>query len=190
MAKDARDPLELCGAGSVAPPVHLLRGSGAEGVEPAAEPRATRVVTFLLDGSRYAVALAAAERVHGMVAVSPVPGAPPVVWGAINLEGRVVPVVDLRRRLRLPPHAYGLSAHLLIVQTPRRKLAVPADEVLGVTGIDPAAITPADAVIPGLGRVAGIAALPEGILFIYDIEAFLTSDEERTLSEALGEERA
>lgn len=144
-------------------------------------------VELLIAESHFAVPLSAADRVHLMAAVSPVPGAPAVVLGAINLEGGVVPVVDLRRRLGLPPRAYGLAAHLLILRTPRRRLAVAADEVLGVSEMDPSVIAPAEAVLPGLSRVTGIAARPGGLLFIYDIEAFLTADEEGQLDEALKE---
>jgi len=145
-----------------------------------------QLVTFLIDGTRYAVALSATERAFPMVAASAVPGAPPVVLGAVNIAGEVVPVVDLRRRLGLGPRSYGLGAHLLLLRTSRRPLAVAADEVQGVADIDGRSIAPRETVIPGLGPVAGIAALPDGLLFIYDIEAFLTQDEERQLGRALG----
>ena len=153
-----------------------------------AGPRPTRsdLVAFAVDGSRYAVPLSSVDRVLPMVAVQRVPGAPGVVMGAINLEGRVVPVVDLRRRLDLPSRDYGLDAHLLIVQTSRRTLAIAADETSGVVGVDPGSVTPTEVVLPRVRRVAGIAALPDGLLFIHDIEAFLTRDEEREqISEAI-----
>lgn len=144
-----------------------------------------RLVVFTVAGSRYAVPVSSVERVFPMAAVEKVPGAPRVVLGAINLGGRVVPVVDLRRRLDFPSRDYGLDAHLLIVQTPQRTLALAVDEALGVAEVDPALVAPTDAVLPGLGRVAGIAALPDGLLFIHDIEAFLTPEEDRELGQAL-----
>jgi purine-binding chemotaxis protein CheW len=152
-------------------------------------PHASQLVVFAVEGSRYAVPLFSVERVLPMVAVPPVPGAPRVVLGAINLEGRVVPVVDLRRRLDLPSRDYGLAAHLLIVKTPQRTLAVAADEVTGAVSVDSRTVTLAGAILPGLGLVAGIAALPDGLLFIHDIEAFLTPGEERELRQALEQER-
>lgn len=144
-----------------------------------------RLVVFTVEGNRYAVPLSSVERVLLMVAVQPVPGAPRVVLGAINLAGRVVPVVDLRRRLGLPSREYGLDAHLLIVQTARRTLALTADEAIGLAEVDAASVAPTEVVLPGLGRIAGIAALPDGLLFIHDIEAFLTPEEERELGQAL-----
>lgn len=143
------------------------------------------LVVFVLDGTHYAVPLEGAERAFRMPSVSPLHGAPPMVMGAINLHGSVVPVVDLHSRLGLPPREYGLGAHLLIVHTPRRKLAIPTDEVLGVREVASGSVALTRALVPGLHAVAGIAALPEGLLFIHDLEAFLSADEERSLDQAL-----
>jgi purine-binding chemotaxis protein CheW len=146
-----------------------------------------RLVLFDLAGSRCAFPLEAVERVVPMVAVQPVPGAPRVVLGAIDLAGRVVPVVDLRRRLDLPARDYGPDARLLIVRTPRRTLAVPADDVTDVAEVDRRDVTPTATVLPGLGQVTGIVALPGSLLFIHDLEALLLPDEEHELARALGQ---
>ena len=143
-----------------------------------------RLVVFMVEGTRYAVPLSAVERAYAMAAVSPLPGAPPAVLGMINLHGRPVAVIDPRRRLGLSPREYGLAAHLLIARTPRRTLAIPTDEVLGVVELDVAAVTPVAAVAPGLPP-AGIAALPDGLLFIHDLDAFLTPEEEGQIERAL-----
>jgi purine-binding chemotaxis protein CheW len=144
-----------------------------------------QLVIFTIEGVRYALPLAAAERVLSMVRVSPLPGAPHVVTGVINLHGSPVPVLDIRRRLHLPPHEYGVSAHLFVARARERRIAIPADEVLGVSSIDAGAVTSTGAVLPGLGLVRGIACLPDGLVLIHDLEAFLSMDEERTLDEAL-----
>lgn len=157
---------------------------------PGSRAQASQVVVLIVEGSRYALPLSSVERVLPMLATEPVPGAPEPVLGAINLGGRVVPVVDPRRRLGLAAQNYGLDAHLLIVRTPRRVLALPADEVLGVQDIDAGSVTVTDAILPSVGRVTGIAALPDGLVFIHDLEAFLTPDEDRELERALQSAKA
>lgn len=149
------------------------------------ERQVTHFVIFTLDGGRHGLPLAAAERVLPMVAVTPLPGAPDVVLGMISLHGEPIPVFDLRRRLGLAPREYGVGAHLFIASTPRRRLSIPVDEVLGVEQIDSDSVAKADTVVPGLGPVAGIASLPGGLVLIHDLEAFLSIDDERTLDEAL-----
>ncbi len=147
--------------------------------------RDVRLVVFILDGARYAVRLSETERVLRMVAVSPLPGAPRVFAGVINLHGSVVPVVDVRRRLGLSPRAYGPDAHLLVVKSSRRALALPADEVLGVRTLPEGAEAEGRGVVPAPAAIAGIAALSDGLVFIHDLEAFLSDDEERSLDRAL-----
>jgi purine-binding chemotaxis protein CheW len=95
-------------------------------------PSMFHLVVFLLAEQRYALPLRMVERVLPMVAVSPLPQAPPMTLGVINLHGTVIPVVDLRRRFGFPQHEYGLAAHLLLARTTRRTLALPVDEVLDV----------------------------------------------------------
>jgi purine-binding chemotaxis protein CheW len=149
-----------------------------------------QLVVFDIEGQRYALPLNDVERVLPMVAVSPLPQAPAVVLGVINLHGQVIPVLDLRRRFGLPLRDYGLTARLLVVRTSRRILALPVDEVLGVLDVAGAAVTPVDVVLPGIGHVAGIVALADGLLFIHDVEACLSLDEEQRLTTALEEVQA
>ena len=144
-----------------------------------------RLVLFALDGQRYGLPLARVERALPMVAVAPLPKAPAIALGVINLHGQVIPVVDVGRRLGLPAREYGLTAHLLVARTARRRLALPVEEALGVQEVSTAAVIPPHAVLPGIGHVAGIATLPDGILFIHDLDTFLSLDEERQLGEAL-----
>jgi len=146
-----------------------------------------RFVAFLLDEQRYAVPLSAVERVVPMVAVSPLPKSPAIALGVINLHGTVIPVLDIRRRFGVAPHDYGISAHLVVARTSRRTLAMPVDEVLGVSEVEAESATSPDAILPGIGHVAGIVALADGLLFIHDLDAFLSLDEEQRLTEALEE---
>ena len=75
---------------------------------------AHQLVVFTMDEQRYALQLAAVERVVRMVEVTPLPQAPQIVLGVINAQGRIIPVVDIRRRFRLPARDIRLSDHLLI----------------------------------------------------------------------------
>ncbi len=150
----------------------------------------TTVVAFLLDGQRYGVHVNTVERVVHMVAVSPLPGAPGITIGAINVHGAVVPVLDLRRRFGLPPLDYGVTGHLLIVRTPTRSVAFPVDAVVEVTEVDPETVRPAAILLPGVGYVSGIAATPDGLLFIHDVDTFLSAAEEVQLAAAVTEVQA
>ena len=151
------------------------------------QPPSLRLVVFVIEGQRYALPLRAVERVLPIVAVSPLPKAPAVALGVINVHGQVIPVVDIRLRFGFPPRDYGLTAQLVVARTARRTLVVPVEEVLGVTEVATEGITSPDAVLPGIGHVAGIVTLADGLLFIHDLDTFLSLDEEQRLTEALEE---
>lgn len=145
-----------------------------------------RLVVFVLDERRYALPLGAVEHVHSMVDVSPLPEAPAIVLGVVNLHGAPIAVVDLRRRFGLAACDYGVSGHLLVARTPRRALAMPVDEVLGVIEVERDRVTVPSEMLPGVGHVAGIVALDDGLLLIQDLDAVLALREEQELGRALG----
>lgn len=94
-------------------------------VDNATQNSVIQIVAFSIEGQRYGLPLASVNRVLPMVAVSPLPQAPAVTLGVINLHGDVIPVLDIRRRFGLPPRDFGVSAHLLVAQTRRRILDLP-----------------------------------------------------------------
>jgi purine-binding chemotaxis protein CheW len=146
--------------------------------------RQLQLVLFLLAGGRHAVMLDAVERVVAMVAVSPLPNAPPITMGVINVGGAIVPVFDLRPRLGLSPSAYDLAAHLLLARSPRRRLALATDRVLGVTEVSADVLASAAAASAGRG-LAGIVAMPDGLVLIHDLERCLSDEDDARLTRAL-----
>jgi purine-binding chemotaxis protein CheW len=142
-------------------------------------------VAFVLDGQRFGLPLSRVRRVIPSVSITPLPGAPAIVAGAINLRGQVIPVIDLRRRLGLPERSVALDDRFVIASTARRTLALVADAVPGVLPAAAEIVAP-DTVLPGLPHVAGIAKLDDGLVLIHDLERFLSLDEEHALDRALG----
>lgn len=144
-----------------------------------------QLVDFALDDQHYAVSLAAVERIVLVVEAAPLPKAPEIVLGVINFAGRVIPVVDMRRRFRLPAKETGLYDHLIIARTSKREIAFIADAVSGVIECPNTDITAADEIVPGLEYLAGVVKLNDGLIFIHDLEQFLSMDEEQSLDAAI-----
>ena len=148
----------------------------------------TALVVFRLEAQRFAVPLAAVERIVRAVAVTVLPRAPALVLGVIDVAGRVLPVLDLRRRLGLPERTLGLPDHFVLARTARRTVALVVDEVEGVVAIPAAKIVDAVEIVPGLGSVQGVVTLPDGLVLIYDLESFLSLEETEALEAALRRE--
>ncbi|MHB1842338.1 MAG: chemotaxis protein CheW [Sulfobacillus sp.] len=147
-----------------------------------------RLVEVWIEDQRYGLALERVEQVLPMVWVAPLPEAPEIVIGVINVRGSALPVLDIRKRLGLPTRAWDLTAKLVVVQLQHGRIAVPVDEVVGVRDQSRADM---DAVLPlplpqsGDRRIPGIVGLADGLLFLCDLEAFLSLDEQHQLTAAL-----
>lgn len=145
----------------------------------------THLVGFSLDGQGYAVPLSQVERIVHAVEVAPLPKAPEIVLGLINFSGRIIPVVDIRRRFRLPAKETGLYDFLVIARTSRRELAFLADSVTAVIDCPEEEIVTAEQLVPGLEYLQGVMRLKDGLIFIHDLERFLSLDEDRSLAAAV-----
>ncbi|MFQ5632726.1 MAG: chemotaxis protein CheW, partial [bacterium] len=59
-------------------------------------------LVFTIDDQQFGLPMSQVERIIRAVEVRPVPEAPDYINGVINMQGRVIPVVNLRKRFRLP----------------------------------------------------------------------------------------
>jgi purine-binding chemotaxis protein CheW len=143
------------------------------------------LLVFTLDEPRFALPLAAVERVVHAVEVTPLPKAPQIVLGVINAKGRVIPVVDMRRRFGLPVRELRLDDRFIIARTARRLVALVADAVAGIRELAPRDLANAAETLPVAGYLQGVAKLEDGLVLITDLDAFLSLDEERLLDAAL-----
>ena len=141
------------------------------------------LVVFQLDDRRYALRLSAVERVLPAVEIVPLPQVPAIVRGVINVEGRIIPVVDIRARFSLPPRALALSDHLLIAQTQRRPVALVVDAVIGVTEIDQIVAT--ERFADHAAYIEGVATLNGDLIVIHDLDTFLSTTESAAREAAL-----
>jgi purine-binding chemotaxis protein CheW len=144
-----------------------------------------RLVVFSLDGQRYALALAAVEKVVRAVEVTRLPAAPDIVLGIINMQGRVIPLVNVRRRFRLPEKEMMLTDQIVIAHTARRPVALVVDAVTGVHEYPEHESVAARDILPGFDYVEGVVKLDDGLVLIHDLERFLSLEEETSLDRAL-----
>jgi purine-binding chemotaxis protein CheW len=135
----------------------------------------THWVTFALDSRRFALPLDAVSRVIRAAEITPLHRAPDVVAGALDVGGRILPVFDLRQRLRLPPRALGLSDQFIIACARRGEVVITADSVLGLVEAEPQSLEEAGPVL----------SLPDGLALIQDLDGLLSAGEQQALDSAL-----
>lgn len=145
----------------------------------------TQLVVFRVDEQRCALALAAVERIVRAVEVTPLPGAPHIVLGVIDVEGSIVPVLSIRRRFRLPEREIVPADQFLIARAAGRAVALVIDEAEGVFEREQSAVTHSYGISPGLEQFEGVVKLDDGLALIHDPEKFLSPDDARALDDAI-----
>lgn len=146
-----------------------------------------RLVLFIVEDQKYALPLETVDRVVRAVEVTPLPDAPPIIAGIFNLQGRPVPVVDLRRRFRLPERPVDVDDHFVVAQSSTMLVAFPVDEALGLVRDLADEPVPASDVVPDLPYVAAVVPSGAEMVYVLDIDTVLTDDESETLQQKLDE---
>ena len=121
--------------------------------------------------------------VHRLVRVSPLPHAPTIIEGLIDAHGELLPVVDLGRRFSGLPLRPDLSHTLVIVDTASRRLALHVEQTVDLVSVDTGSLRQGE--VAEAPYADGVAVLPDDLVVIYDLEAFLSIHEAAELDEAL-----
>lgn len=128
---------------------------------------------FKIDEQSLAIPLLTVETVIMATAVIEVPESPPAIHGIIDFHGEILPVINLRYRLKLPLFPIRVSDIFIIAETAKRKIAVVADSAKGVIVPVETDLVSAVDVDPGF-KSEGMIRGDDGIFMIYDIEQFLS----------------
>lgn len=142
-------------------------------------------VVFTLDEQRYALHLSAVDRVVRMVHITPLPNAPDIVLGIVNMQGRVIPVINIRQRFNLPRREIVLTDRLIFAHMKWRPVALVADSVTGVVECSGQSLIPAEEILHEFKYLEGIIKFRDGLILIHDLDKFLSLEEEECLDVAL-----
>src|SRR5262249_23324974 len=137
-----------------------------------------------LGGQRYGLAVADVREIVRAVPPVPLPGAPPLVEGVINIRGSVVPVLDLRRSFGLPARPLEHTDHLVIVRTAGRLVALRVDRALDLVRVAPADVEAVEFGAAGQSA-AWVAKLPGDLVHVQDLRALLSPTEAVALGRVL-----
>jgi purine-binding chemotaxis protein CheW len=148
-------------------------------------PQPLEVLIFEIEGQRYGLPAVDVQELLRAVAIAPLPKAPAVVEGVINLRGQIVPVFDIRQRFRLPPKPLGPADHFIVARTKERLVALRVDRALELVAVGAEALEEAKGAVPGVEYVAWVAKLPSDLVLIHDLRTFLSRAEGDALAQAL-----
>ena len=145
----------------------------------------TQFLTFTLGDEEYGVAILNVQEIKGYAPVTPIPNTPPWVRGVMNLRGTIVPVIDLRLRLGMPPVEYGPFTVIVVLAVDAKVVGAIVDAVSDVLTIPEADVQQAPQLGVGIDVrfVGGIAQAGQKLVILLDAEAMLRHDDLAPLDE-------
>jgi purine-binding chemotaxis protein CheW len=145
----------------------------------------SEVLLFTLDGQRYGLPSADVRELVRAARLTPLPRAPDVVEGLLNLRGELLPVLDLRRRFRLPARPLSPMDHFIVARAGPRTVVLRVDRAEGMLNLEAGTWDETAGELPGVGYVAGAVKLEEGLVLVHDLRTFLSEAEALALDTAL-----
>lgn len=149
--------------------------------------RIEKLLVFTLSDLRCALRLSDVERILHAVEINPVPKAPEIVMGLINVRGSIIPVLNIRGLFHLPAAETTLHDQIIIARTSSRPVAILVNDVIAVSEFGEESIMAPEELYPGIEYLKGITRLKDDIVYIYDLDTFLSSEDEVKIEQLLAE---
>lgn len=139
------------------------------------------MLTLTVAGQNCGVAVLVVRDVLGSQTITPIPLAPAEIAGAMNLRGRIVTAVDLRRRLGLAPREAGAKPMSVVVEQGGELYAMLADQVGEVIPLAAEERAPNPPTLEPLWREVslGVHRRDGQLLILLDVERLLAIGEDR-----------
>jgi len=176
LAEDILAQVEAATPSDAAGGAHSLSFFAAPAQQPRAAAEATEhLATFFLAGEEYGVEVRQVQEIRRVTEITSVPRAPEFIRGVINLRGRILPVLDLRRRLALGEVAMDRAARIVVVRIKERLLGLLVDGASQVLKVKVSQIEPPpDEVLQqGGDYIRGVAKLDDRLIILVDLERLL-----------------
>ena len=146
-------------------------------------PKEFQLVAFQLGEETYGVDISQVEEIIRLQPITKVPGAPDFVEGVINLRGRVIPVIDLRKRFHRPPREETKNTRIVVVEVPPNTVGMIVDAVDEVLRISEEKIEAPSLIISSIDTeyIKGVGKLENKLLILLDLAKVLTKEEKGAL---------
>jgi purine-binding chemotaxis protein CheW len=140
-------------------------------------------VIFTLANEHYGVGIAVVDSIIKLQAITAVPRAPNFVEGVTNLRGKVLPVIDLRKRFGLPAEESTKEARIVVTEMDGSTVGMLVDTVSEVLDVADEAIEPPSPIVTTVdsGFITGIAKVDDRLVILLDLEKVLSAEEKADL---------
>ena len=138
-----------------------------------------QLVTFSIGEEEFGVDILSVQEIIRMMDITKVPRAPEFVEGVINLRGKVIPIIDLRRRFGLAPRDHDKHTRIIVIEINNMIVGFVVDSVSEVLRIPASTVEPPPPVVSGLESeyISGVGKLEDRLLILLDLNKLLSGEE-------------
>ncbi|MCL4551830.1 MAG: chemotaxis protein CheW [Bacteroidetes bacterium] len=156
---------------------------GVEHKEKVESSEILQLVSFKIGNEEFGVDILNVQEINKMTQITKVPNAPDFVEGVINLRGRIIPVIDLRTRLKLDKKEHDKDTRIIVVEISNKTVGFIVDAVKEVLRV-PVNITEAPPeIVTGIDSefIKSVGKLDDRLLILMDLDKIITNVEKHEL---------
>jgi len=142
-----------------------------------------QLVSFNLGKEEFAVDILKIQEINRMVEITKVPKSPDFVEGVINLRGKVIPIIDLRKRFKLPGSESTKQTRIVVVDIDNMVVGLVVDAVSEVLRLPANTVEPPPPIVAGIDSeyISGVGKLEDRLLILLELDKVLSKDEKKVL---------
>jgi purine-binding chemotaxis protein CheW len=149
------------------------------------EGRILQLVTFKLGNEEFGVDILKVQEINRMMVITRIPNAPPFIEGVINLRGKIIPIVDLRKKLGFDNGngEYEKTTRIIVVELDGLVLGFIVDSVSEVLRIPENTIEPPPSIVGGVESdyIEGVGKLENRLLILLELKKLFTSTDRKDI---------
>ena len=136
-----------------------------------------KLVSFLLGDEWYAEDIGCIQEVNRLQEITELPGLPEYILGVINLRGKIIPIMDLKKRLGMQQTEPDEKSRILVVSHRGSMIGVLVDSVHQVIELSSSMVSEPPATVASNRYIRGIGRVDDRLIFILDLRAIFDDSE-------------
>lgn len=143
-----------------------------------------QMVVFKLGQEEYGIPITQVQEINRLTSPTKIPNSPAFVEGVINLRGKIIPILDLRKRFGLAQVDYSEESRIVVVEIGGNTVGVTVDSVNEVLRLPSANIEPTPSIVAGIGAeyLNGVGKINDRLLILLDLNKILSQNERAQLN--------
>ncbi|MGD8778035.1 MAG: chemotaxis protein CheW [Ignavibacteria bacterium] len=142
-----------------------------------------QLVSFKIGVEEFGVNILEVHEINRIMEITQVPNSPDYVEGIVNLRGKIIPVISLRKRLNIEKKEYDNKTRIIVVELKEKVIGFIVDEVNEVLRISKDITEPPPDMVAGINSdfITAVGKLDDRLLILLDLEKILTTEEYKGL---------